>query len=204
MLVLLSIFLGINTPYYFDPRIHNLGNIGPLGRIHANIAPTFTKIIDENAYNKRDIRKEIYSTFEGTVIDLCCGTGFSTCPKNVGIDTSTEMIRVARKINPDRTYYVANSEFYGECQSYDIVSCMFAFHEMPESAHIEIINNAFKLARKKIIIVDISTTYKPSQFMLSGEPYLLDYLETIDNTLIEFNKTIYIEDHIDVWEYNFI
>lgn len=202
MLTLLNLF-SLNTPYYFDPRIHNLGNIGPLGRLHAEIAPIFTKIIDKHAYHERDPRKEIYSTFDGTVLDLCCGTGFSTCPKNVGIDASPEMIRVARKINHNKNYYVANAEFYGDDLSFDIVSCMFAFHEMPVSAHINIINNAFRIAKKKIVIVDIATNYKPSNFMLSGEPYILDYMDSIDNTLVEFNKTNYIKDHVDMWEYIF-
>ena len=45
--------------YPYDPRIHNFGNIGLGGAIHAEFAPIFTKLIDFKAYSKRDIRKEI-------------------------------------------------------------------------------------------------------------------------------------------------
>ena len=37
--------------------------------------------------------------------------------------------------------------------------------------------------------------------MLSGEPYLLDYQKTIDNTLSCFDKTIYIDKHVNIWKY---
>ena len=55
------------------------------------------------------------------------------------------------------------------------------------------------LSRGLTTIVDISTKYTPSNIMLSGEPYLLNYLESIDNILSEFNKSIYIKNHIDIW-----
>jgi hypothetical protein len=70
---------------------------------------------------------------------------------------------------------------------------------MPNYAHLNIINNCKRIAKEEIIIVDISTKYTPSNIMLSGEPYLLNYLESIDNILSEFNKSIYIENHIDFW-----
>ena len=37
--------------------------------------------------------------------------------------------------------------------------------------------------------------------MLTGEPYLLDYMSTIDKTLREFEKTIYIDGHVHIWKY---
>ena len=47
--------------YPFHPNIHTLGNIGFGGKIHAKITPYFTKLIDYNAYHKRNIRKEIWN-----------------------------------------------------------------------------------------------------------------------------------------------
>ena len=42
------------VPYYYDRRIHNLGNIGFSGMIHAESALLSTKIIDKIRYNNID------------------------------------------------------------------------------------------------------------------------------------------------------
>ena len=80
---------------------------------------------------------------------------------------------------------------------------MFAFHEIPEEGHVNIIKNAIRLAKKNIIIVDISTDYIPSDLMLSGEPYILDYLENIDKLFnrFSFRKETIIKGHVDKWTY---
>jgi len=94
--------------YYYDPRIHNFGNIGLSGKIHSIVAPYATKIIDNTCYNSIDIRQEILIKYNNKfyeknnkfplIIDLCCGTGTSTYKNQLGIDTSKEMIKRA-KIN---------------------------------------------------------------------------------------------------------
>ena len=78
---------------------------------------------------------------------------------------------------------------------------MFSFHEMPEYAHNLIIQNSLNIAKKEIIILDISTDYKPSKLMLTGEPYLINYLKTIDRTMEKYNfkKFNYINNHVDCW-----
>lgn len=196
----LLIFSSI-TPYWFNPKIHNFGNTGILGNVHAASTPFITRLIDYKAYDGRDVRKEIYNTFEGNVLDLCCGTGFSTKPGHTGIDTSLEMLRLTKVFNPGSNYLCGNAESYGKDKEFDTVSCMFAFHEMPTVGHLKVIRNALKVAKKEIIIVDISTNYEPSDLMLSGEPYINDYLKNIDDTLYNygFSKKIFIENHIDVW-----
>ena len=202
MLTILNLFLGMSTPYYYNACIHNMGNIGPMGVIHAVLAPTFTKIIDKKAYNGRNVREEIYSDIDSnSVVDLCCGVGYSTKPGTIGIDTSTEMLKFANFYNPGRQYLFGNAEDYGKEDQFDVVTCMFAFHEMPNHGHRKIIENALRISKKKVIIVDISTNYKPSRLMLAGEPYILNYLDTIDGLLSEFNKTVMIENHVDVWTY---
>lgn len=192
-----------NPPYWYNSQIHNMGNIGILGNIHAISSPFITKIIDNKAYSGRNIRKEIYNTFEGDVVDLCCGTGFSTKPGNVGVDTSLQMLRFTNLFNPGSNYKFGNAENYGLDKEFDIVSCMFAFHEMPSEGHKKVIRNCIRIAKKEIIIVDISTNYKPSNMMLSGEPYIKDYLQNIDETMYNhgFKKNIFLEDHVDIWKY---
>jgi hypothetical protein len=78
---------------------------------------------------------------------------------------------------------------------------MFAFHEMPRVGHLKIIRNALRVAKKEIIIIDISTNYEPSDLMLSGEPYINDYLKNIDSIMYNygFTKKTFIKNHIDVW-----
>lgn len=41
--------------YPYDPRIHNFGNVGLGGKIHASLARPITKLIDNAAYSGEDI-----------------------------------------------------------------------------------------------------------------------------------------------------
>jgi ubiquinone/menaquinone biosynthesis C-methylase UbiE len=191
----------LSVPYYYNPNMHNLGNIGIGGKIHAEFGPFITKFIDNIRYEGRDIRKEILESYKNKkIIDLCCGTGLSTLENSLGIDTSIEMINVARKYNKKSKFTYGNAENYGSDKEFDIATCFFSFHEMPNYAHIDIINNCMRITKEEIIIVDISPKYIPSNIMLSGEPYLLNYLNTIDNILKDFIKTTYIENRVCIWK----
>ena len=194
----------LNQPYWYNPVIHNLGNTGFLGNIHAMSTPCITKFIDKKAYSGIDIRKKVYEDTSGTICDLCCGTGFSTKPGNTGVDTSKEMLRFANFYNPGSRYLFGNAETYGEDLEFDIVTCMFAFHEIPEEGHRKILNNALRISKRSVIIVDISTDYKPSKLMLAGEPYTLDYIQNIDNLMesYSFEKINLIKGHVDIWTYD--
>tara|TARA_B100000963_G_scaffold361809_1_gene399866 strand:+ start:4586 stop:5206 length:621 start_codon:yes stop_codon:yes gene_type:complete len=202
----LIVILGFSKlPYWYNSQIHNMGNTGNLGNIHAISSPFITKLIDNKAYSGRNVRKEIYETFEGDVVDLCCGTGFSTKPGHVGVDTSLEMLRFGNVFNPGSDYRFGNAEKFGKENEFDTVSCMFAFHEMPTQGHKNVIRNSIRIAKKEITIVDISTNYKPSDLMLSGEPYIKEYLENIDETMYKygFKKYTFIKNHIDIWKFKF-
>jgi len=204
--------------YPFNPNIHNLGNTGFSGAIHAEFAPIFTKIIDIRAYNGRNIRQEIIDKLENKkpngeptnkILDLCCGVGISTA--QYGIDTSPQMINKAKRQFPNKKFLVENAENFWKSNhldffmNIDIVTCMFAFHEMPEYAHEKIINNSLRLASKEVIIVDLSPEYKSSKLMRDGEPYLLDYQKTIEKTIekYSFKRTDYIPNHVTIWKYSF-
>ena len=197
----LFIVNSLSVPYYYNPNIHNFGNIGIGGKIHAEIGPLFTKMIDSIRYDGRDIRSEIMEPYKNKqIIDLCCGTGLSTLDNNLGIDTSNEMLSVARRYNNKSNFKYGNAEIFGNNKEFDIATCFFSFHEMPNYAHLNIIKNSKRIAKEEIIIVDISPNYTPSNIMLSGEPYLLNYLDTIDNILKDFNKTSYIENRVCIWK----
>ena len=232
MYKLILLILTVNTAtrakskYYYDPRIHNFGNIGLGGQIHSLLAPYATKLIDDKCYNSVNIRQEILSNYNQDfynkhtrvpkLIDLCCGTGSSTYPGQLGIDTSEQMLRIATlsvakssvqksHTNNQATQFIkGNAENYGKPQEFDTATLMFSFHEMPNYAHHKIIKNAKKITKHEIIIVDISPNYTPSPLMLSGEPYLLNYKNTIHDILEkhQFNYLEYIPNHVGLWIYS--
>ena len=53
----------------------------------------------------------------------------------------------------------------------------------------------------KIIIIDISPDYKPSNAMLMGEPYLIEYQKEIRNSLskLGFKEDYLIKNHVHIW-----
>lgn len=190
--------------YPYDTRIHQLGNTGFKGAIHAELAPLFTKLIDIRAYSGRNIREELINAMnpnKNKILDLCCGIGISTA--EYGIDTSKEMINKAKRHFPEKKFIVGNAENYYDINKYDIVTSMFSFHEMPMAAHEKIIENSLKLAKKEILIVDLSPNYKSSKLMRKGEPYLIDYQKTIEKTMnkYSFERTDYIPNHVSIWNY---
>jgi ubiquinone/menaquinone biosynthesis C-methylase UbiE len=223
ILKLIIIFLTfdptISTKYYYDPRIHNFGNIGLGGQIHSMLAPYATKVIDNKCYNSVNIRQYILSKYTQDfykkyeklpkIIDLCCGAGTSTATYQLGIDSSLPMITQAKKIHNNKQaiktqFIIGNAENYGKSQEFDTATLMFAFHEMPNYAHHKIIKNAKKITKHAIIIVDINPNYSPSKLMLIGEPYLLNYKATIQQLLTQHQFTYleYIPNHVGLWYFN--
>ena len=120
------------VPYWFDPRIHNFGNVGVGGRFHSLVAPVASKIIDQTAYGGLDVRQHMQMMLpaSSTVLDLCCGIGFSTTQGGVGVDTSPAMLDVARLVRPDCKFHRGNAESFGVDNSFDVVTCAFATHEV--------------------------------------------------------------------------
>ena len=64
-----------------------------------------------------------------------------------------------------------------------VVACM-VFHELPTRAHREMLR-AWTARFAEVWVVDIDPSYTPSAAMLSGEPYVLEYLACIDLTTAE-------------------
>jgi SAM-dependent methyltransferase len=177
------------VPYWRDPRIHNLGNQGLGGAIHSLLAPLSTHIIDRTAYGGRDVRAAILAAYipvDWSAVDLCCGVGFSTA--QVGVDTSVQMVRVARAGACDaeargalpKRFEVGNAETWGDIDCADVVTLMFALHEMPREGRRAVLTNALRLARRRVVVADICLDYAPSPLMLTGEPFMLDYLSHAD------------------------
>ena len=201
--------------YNYDPRIHIFGNTGWTGAIHSLIAYPFTKAIDMVVYNGIDIRERINKKllYKNNSIDLCCGIGLST--SYCGIDSSEEMINVAKLLNhqTNKKFIVADAENYIPDNKFDECTLMFGFHEIPEYGRLAILYNMlYNIVNKRIVIVDISTKFNPPDIMLLGEPYILEYKSNIDkniyslfklekdlNRKINIKKKSIIKNHVDSW-----
>ena len=207
LLLLIGQALSLRQLYKYHPNMHVLGNHGFGGKIHAYIAPIATKLIDKIAYDNKNIRKELINTYDNkSVLDLCCGVGVSTpeINKNIlnkGIDISKEMVNVGNQLFKNKNLVLADSETYQDKYKYDIVNICFAFHEIPQKARKIIIKNAINNSKGKVCIMDICPTYNPSPSMLLGEPYIEDYLNSIENDLKVFKKNIIIPNSVVLWEY---
>jgi len=200
--------------YWNDPRIHSFGNVGAGGMFHAMVAPIFTKGLDMFAYDDTDLRTLASLNIaarraeEGLtterVVDIGCGTGASSRAlrkvwpeaKVMALDTSSEMLRVARtlgyadtKANPegDAIEFVnGNAEYTGlRSHDFDVVSVMFLLHEAPQSGRKSILAEAKRLLKPggTLVICDIAREYSPSATMKSGEPYIDGYLANVENDI---------------------
>jgi trans-aconitate methyltransferase len=136
-----------------------------------------------------------------TILDVGCGTGFSTSATmgSKGLDVSKEMLSIANTIFPNKEFEYGHIEHWVPDKQYDIVTMMFLFHEVPQEHRINIIEKVKDIAREKIIVVDISPNYNPSELMLTGEPYIKDYLKNIHDDLSSFKEETIINNHVNSW-----
>lgn len=187
------------VPYWYNPQIHTFGNIGLGGFFHALMAPLATAVIDRASYGGLDVRKVAHDMIgtDKTVLDLCCGVGFSTMEGGHAIDTSPMMLNVARFHRPDLSFSFGNAETYGDTQGYDVVTIMYAMHEMPGDARKRVLANMMRVARESVVIVDIHPEFQETlakkpmngEFFLMGEPYVLEYLTNIDTDVFSAAAT---------------
>lgn len=170
------------------------------------------------------------------VADLCCGVGFSTraltkafpdAESIIGIDTSPEMVAMANFISGIFKFFMtffksttsamrisplafspANAEDTKlPGHSFDLVTIMFAFHEVPKAGRTKILREARRLLHPggTLAVVDIATDFKPSVSMLSGEPYVTEYQKNIHRQLSQVKGfmhrefTTLIPGHVGMW-----
>lgn len=205
------------APYH--PALHNFGNVGVGGWIHAKLAWSATRAIDAFAYDGVNMRQRVaeaitLSCEHGTLLEVGCGVGTLTSElvktgafDVIALDTSEEMLSVAKNIinASECTFHCNNVMFFGKKVDVSVV-CM-VMHEMPERGHKEILTKLFEITTHMIWLIDIDPTYIPSEMMLSGEPYVLDYLQSFEITLTKececkkFNIDTFpiIPNHVRAW-----
>jgi SAM-dependent methyltransferase len=205
----------------FHPAIHNLGNVGPLGSVHASGARFATWLIDQAAYRGRNMRREVAQGLAATlpsgarVLEVGCGVGTLTRElvrvdlAVVGVDTSEEMLRVARRRVPAAELLCENGADVHTRRA-DVAICSMVFHELPRRAHVDVLEAmiaATDLAHGDVWLVDIDPAYEPSVQMLAGEPYVPEYLATINATLtrtaqqhsLECSSVAIVHGHVRGW-----
>ena len=214
-----GLFSGAKYPdkYPYDPRIHNFGNVGIGGKIHANLARFITKQIDNAAYDGKDVRRIILENEKieaSSITDWCCGTGTSTDAlylnyKNSDIlayDSSIEMIKVARKETLSNAVFgVFDAEDITLIEPVDLITIMFAFHEIPQEGRLKIMDNAYRNLNQggSLMVVDIDMDYEPSYFMRIGEPYIDDYQMNMQSDIRSVFSAVYenvqVPGHVRYW-----
>ena len=102
-----------------------------------------------------------------------------------------------------------NAEEWGETDSCAVATIMYGMHEMPQGARRRVIRNAMRIARQSALVVDIWPGFEPSPMMLSGEPYVLDYLANIDADVEAvvgeggewcLERVDLVEEHVTMWK----
>lgn len=91
--------------------------------------------------------------------------------------------------------------------SFDLVTIMYAFHEIPHAARYRILRESRRLLKEggTLAIVDISPEYTPTDMMLAGEPYVLEYQKNICDQLgrakgfANFQFRSVIPGHVNMW-----
>ena len=170
----------------FHPRIHNFGNTGLGGCIHAFLAPAATRLIDQIAYDGENVRRNLAHRWardygeDAQVLEVGCGSGTTTrelanagFSKLTAIDTSDEMIRSARRRTSSKVAFkVMNGVDWQE--SVDLCILTFVLHELPLNAQWSMLS-ALTQHAVEIVVVDIDPLYNPSTAMRSGEPFVDAY-----------------------------
>jgi len=91
---------------------------------------------------------------------------------------------------------------------FDIVTIMYAFHEIPKIARYRILRESRRLLRPGgiLAIVDINPQdYTPSPTMLEGEPYVIEYQNNIEKQMgsiqgfRDMNCIDIIPEHVRMW-----
>ena len=125
MLVALTIAAAALAPPWKDARIHQLGNVGPKGLLHAALSPVATKVIDRIAYKGKDARATWLH--DADTVDLGCGVGFSTSPA-ASASTRRQRRRAPSSTRAPPCARLAERWASPTCAG---ATCAFLLHEQP-------------------------------------------------------------------------
>ena len=159
---------------------------------------------------RREVAERMASRYEPStsLFEIGCGVGTLTYElertKKFNItacDTSSEMLHVAKQRVKSRLVWRNGVDFRGTT---DVSVICMVMHEMPPCAHRDILETMLRSSRKEVWVVDIDPSYRPSLLMLSGEPFIADYIRTIEATLqsvsgASVDKLEIVKGHVCAW-----
>lgn len=210
-----------SAPYH--PAIHNLGNVGYLGGIHANGAVAFTSAIDRVAYKGRNMRREVAEgmasvhSVGSSLVEIGCGVGTLTRELEhtntyniTAVDTSREMLNVAETLVTSPLECINGVDIGSLKKEPDVVITCMMMHELPKLAHEEFLGEVWEVVanrRGELWIVDLDPSYTPGSTMIAGEPYVTEYIDTFEDTIDTFargndaslNTFSIVEGHVRGW-----
>lgn len=137
------------------------------------------------------------------ILDIGCGQGYSTAVSqgSVGIDAELRNIRNAKKLFPDKTFKQGILSSVEHNDEYDVVTCMFYFHKIPQFLRKMIIENALNIAKERVVILDVSPDYEAGREMFKQSTFLPDYYKNCRDDLSEFTETKLMDGILSIWIY---
>ena len=135
------------------------------------------------------------------ILDVGCGSGYSTSdnPGSMGVDTNSAMIKVALETFPEKNFKKAFLPAFNNDRTFDVVTSMFYFHDIPRFKRKKIVEGAIQLARERVVIVDFCPEYKADYHLMKQKPFLKSYLETCRHDLHAFDETPLVNGLLHIW-----
>lgn len=185
MLRPLTLFAVVNYVFAWNPSSY------PFIPASTDTSKVRDMIIESQGPNKR-------------ILDVGCGLGYSTSDAVgcMGIDRNKYTVKKAQKLFPEKQFRhsFVNGQYPDE--KYDVVTCMFYLHDLPQYLRKKTIESALSLAEERVVVVDLDPDYEPQQELLRSLVHLNDYKENCRNDLNGFGEHVLVDGLLNVWVYN--
>lgn len=137
------------------------------------------------------------------ILDIGCGKGYSTSMTkgSIGIDTERHNIKTARKLFPYKNFRQESAVSMIPEEKYDVVTCMFYFHKIPRFLRKQIISKSLKIAKERVVVLDVSPDYRAGYEMFKKNTFLPDYYKNCRKDLSEFTETKLMDGILSIWVY---
>ena len=145
-----------------------------------------------------------------TILDIGCGYGFSTSetPGSMGIDTDRNKIEIANKLFPNKNFrlgVISSWQQYKFNITYDVVTCMFYLHKLPQYRRKDIIQAAINHANERVIIIDYIRDFDLERDTILLTPENIQFAEFLKNypeDLSNFKEHVLKKNKIHMWTLN--